>query len=124
VPYRVPEELDGPVGWLQSFNVIFPQYRMFMMAVAIAMLVAIWLVLTRTRIGLVIQAALTHPETVETLGHNVPRVFMLVFGAGTGLAGLAGVIGGSTFITEPAMAMTLGSLIFVVVVVGDWRLTT
>jgi len=38
VPYRVPAELDGPVGWLQSFNVIFPQYRMFMMAVAIAML--------------------------------------------------------------------------------------
>jgi branched-chain amino acid transport system permease protein len=71
-----------------------------------------------TRIGLVIQAALTHPETVEALGHNVPRVFMLVFGAGTGLAGLAGVIGGSTYVTEPAMAATVGSVIFVVVVVG------
>jgi branched-chain amino acid transport system permease protein len=45
-------------------------------------------------------------------------VFMLVFGAGTGLAGLAGVIGGSTFITEPHMAAALGSMIFVVVVVG------
>ena len=52
-----------------------------MMLVAVLMLVAIWLLLTRTRIGLVIQAALTHPETVEALGHNVPRVFMLVFGA-------------------------------------------
>ena len=60
--------------------------------------------LTRTRIGLVIQSALTHPEMVEALGHNVPRVFMLVFGAGAALAGLAGVIGGSTFVTEPAMA--------------------
>jgi len=69
-------------------------------------------------VGLVIQAALTHPEMVESLGHNVPRVFMMVFGAGTGLAGLAGVIGGSTFVTEPAMAATLGSVIFVVVVVG------
>jgi branched-chain amino acid transport system permease protein len=67
---------------------------------------------------LVIQAALTHPETVEALGHNVPRVFMLVFAMGTGLAGLAGVIGGMTFITEPAMAATVGSVIFVVVVVG------
>ena len=57
-------------------------------------------------------------EMVEALGHNVPRVFMLVFGAGTGLAGLAGVIGGSTFVTEPAMAATVGSIIFVVVVVG------
>jgi branched-chain amino acid transport system permease protein len=55
---------------------------------------------------------------VEALGHNVPRVFMLVFGAGAGLAGLAGVIGGSTFVTEPAMAGAVGSVIFVVVVVG------
>jgi branched-chain amino acid transport system permease protein len=54
----------------------------------------------------------------ESLGHNVPVIFMLVFGAGTGLAGLAGVIGGSTFVTEPSMAATVGPIIFVVVVVG------
>ena len=96
----------------------FPATRGFMMIVALLMLVSLWLLLTKTRIGLVIQAALTHPEAVESLGHNVPRVFMLVFGAGTGLAGLAGVIGGSTFVTEPAMGATVGSVIFVVVVVG------
>ena len=96
----------------------FPATRGFMMLVALLMLLALWLLLTRTRIGLVIQAALTHPDAVESLGHNVPRVFMLVFGAGAGLAGLAGVIGGSTFVTEPAMASTVGSVIFVVVVVG------
>lgn len=96
----------------------FPATRGFMMLVAILMLVGLWLLLTRTRIGLVIQAALTHPEMVEALGHNVPRVFMLVFGAGAALAGLAGVIGGFTFVTEPAMAATVGSVIFVVVVVG------
>ncbi len=96
----------------------FPATRGFLMLVAVFMLVALWLMLTRTRIGLVIQSALTHPEMVEALGHNVPRVFMLVFGAGTALAGLAGVIGGSTFVTEPAMAATVGSVIFVVVVVG------
>ncbi len=96
----------------------FPATRSFMMLVALLMLLALWLLLTRTRIGLVIQAALTHPDAVESLGHNVPRVFMLVFGAGAGLAGLAGVIGGSTFVTEPAMAGTVGSVIFVVVVVG------
>lgn len=96
----------------------FPMTRGFMMVIAFLMLLALWLLLTRTRIGLVIQAALTHPEMVESLGHNVPRVFMLVFGVGTGLAGLAGVIGGSTFVTEPAMAATVGSVIFVVVVVG------
>ena len=96
----------------------FPATRGFMMLVALVMLGAVWLLLTRTRIGLVIQAALTHPEAVEALGHNVPRVFMMVFGAGAALAGLAGVIGGSTFLTEPAMAATVGSVIFVVVVVG------
>jgi len=88
------------------------------MLVALSMLASVWLLLTRTRVGLVIQAALTHPQTVETLGHNVPRVFMLVFGAGAALAGLAGVIGGSTFLTEPAMAAAVGPIIFVVVVVG------
>jgi branched-chain amino acid transport system permease protein len=96
----------------------FPATRTFMMLVALLMLLSLWLMLTRTRIGLVIQAALTHPEAVESLGHNVPFVFMLVFGSGCALAGLAGVIGGITFITEPAMAATVGSIIFVVVVVG------
>lgn len=96
----------------------FPATRGFMMVVAMAMLVALWLLLTRTRVGLVIQSALTHPDMVEALGHNVPRVFMLVFGAGCALAGLAGVIGGSTFTTDPAMAALLGPVIFVVVVVG------
>jgi branched-chain amino acid transport system permease protein len=96
----------------------FPATRGFMMLVALVMLMALWLLLTRTRIGLVIQSALTHPEMVESLGHNVPRVLMLVFGAGAALAGLAGVIGGSTFVTEPSMAATVGPVIFVVVVVG------
>ncbi|MBB2485995.1 branched-chain amino acid ABC transporter permease [Mitsuaria sp. WAJ17] len=96
----------------------FPLTRAFMMAVALAMLVALWALLTRSRIGLVIQAALTHPEMAEALGHNVPRVLMLVFGSGCALAALAGVIGGITFVTEPAMAAIVGSIIFVVVVVG------
>ena len=116
VDYRVPVGLDGPLFTI--FGTQFPMYRGFMMLVAILMLIAVWLLLTRTRIGLVIQAALTHPETVEALGHNVPRVFMLVFGGGAALAGLAGVIGGNAFVTEPGMAATVGSVIFVVVVVG------
>ena len=116
VDYRVPALLGGPLFTL--YGTQFPLYRGFMMLVAVLMLIAIWLLLTRTRIGLVIQAALTHPDTVEALGHNVPRVFMLVFGGGAALAGLAGVIGGNAFVTEPGMAATVGSVIFVVVVVG------
>ena len=116
VDYRVPATLSGPLFTL--YGTQFPMYRGFMMAEAILMLLALWLLLTRTRIGLVIQAALTHPEMVEALGHNVPRVFMMVFGGGAALAGLAGVIGGNAFVTEPGMAATVGSVIFVVVVVG------
>ncbi|MDB5839096.1 MAG: branched-chain amino acid transporter permease [Herminiimonas sp.] len=116
VRYLIPPELDGPLFTL--YTTTFPIYRGFMMLIALLMLLAIYLMLTRTRIGLVIQAALTHPETVEALGHNVPRVFMLVFGGGCALAGLAGVIGGNAFVTEPGMAATVGSIIFVVVVVG------
>jgi branched-chain amino acid transport system permease protein len=114
--FRVPQVLDGP--FLTLFGTAFPAYRAFMMVVALLMLGALWLLLTRTRVGLVIQAALTHPDMVQALGHNVPRVFAGVFAAGCALAGLAGVLGGAAFVTEPAMAASIGALVFVVVVVG------
>jgi len=116
VDYRVPVALDGPL--LTLFGTQFPLYRAFMMVVALLMLAALWLLLTRSRIGLVIRAALTHPGMVEALGHDVPGVFMWVFGGGCALAGLAGVLGGNAFVTEPGMAMAVGGIIFVVVVVG------
>ena len=116
VPYGLPEQLQGPL--FSIYGTQFPKSRAFVMLVAVLMLVSIWLVLTRTRIGYIIQAALTHPDTVEALGHNVPRVFMLVFGGGAALAGLAGVVAGNTYVTEPAMAYAVGPIIFVVVVVG------
>ncbi len=78
----------------------------------------LWLAFKRTRVGLVIRAALTHPQTVSALGHDVPRLFVLVFAIGSALAGLAGVIGGFALLTEPNMAVALGPIVFVVVVVG------
>lgn len=116
VDYRVPAALDGPL--FHVFGSPYPMYRGFMMLISVGMLLAIYFTLTRTRIGLVIQAAITHPDTVEALGHDVPRVFMLVFGGGCALAGLAGVIGGNAFVTEPSMAGLVGSIVFVIVVVG------
>ncbi len=116
VDYRVPASLGGSL--FSVYGTQFPLYRGFMMGVALLMLVSVWLLLSRTRIGLVIQGALTHPEMTEALGHDVPRVFMLVFGGGAALAGLAGVIGGNAYVTEPGMAAAVGPIIFVVVVVG------
>jgi branched-chain amino acid transport system permease protein len=116
VNYPIPEALNFTAFTIYSTS--YPAYRVFMMAVSIGMLVALYVVLTRTRIGMIIQASLSHPDMVEALGHNVPRVFMLVFGGGCALAGLAGVIGGNAFVTEPGMAAAVGSIVFVVVVFG------
>lgn len=116
VDYRVPPSLDFVAFTL--FDTTYPAYKMFMLFVAVAMFVALLLVLTRTRVGLIIQASLTHPNTVAMLGHDVPTVFMAVFGAGSALAGLAGVIAGPAFVTQPAMAALLGPILFVVIVVG------
>jgi branched-chain amino acid transport system permease protein len=113
--YRVPAVLDGPL--LSVFGIQFPAYRAFIMLLALAVLGALWLLL-RTRVGLVIRAALSHPQMVEALGHNLPRILTLVFGVGCALAALAGVLGGNAFVTEPAMAQAVGGLVFVVVVVG------
>jgi branched-chain amino acid transport system permease protein len=114
--YRIPPALDGPAFTL--FSTTYPLYKVFMIAVSLGMFAILGLMLTRTRIGLIVQAALTHPEMVAMLGHNVPRVFTLVFGVGSALAGLAGVIGGFALVTSPGMARTVGPIVFVVVVLG------
>ncbi len=93
MPYRVPALLDFPL--FSFYGAEFPAYRAFMLLISGGMLLSIWLLLKRTRVGLIIQAALTHPSMVSALGHNVPRVFTIVFAGGCLLAGLAGVIGGN-----------------------------
>jgi branched-chain amino acid transport system permease protein len=114
--YEVPAALDFPLFHL--FGSAFPAYKAFMLVVAVAIFVFIFAILTRTRAGLIIQASLTHPAMVAMLGHNVPRVFMIVFGIGCGLAAVAGVIAGPVLGTFPGMAQVLGSVVFVVVVIG------
>jgi len=113
---RVPAAIDFPLFTLWGTN--FPSYKGLMMAISVGMFVALYLVFKRTRIGLIIQAALTHPQIVAMLGHNVPQVFTRVFAAGSALAGLAGVIGGFALLTAPNMATSLGAIVFVVVVIG------
>jgi branched-chain amino acid transport system permease protein len=114
--YRVPPSLDFPLFSVYGAN--FPAYRAFMLFISGGMLLSTWLLLKKTRIGLIIQAALTHPGMVSALGHNVPRVFTTVFAGGCLLAGLAGVIGGNYQTTEPGMAEAMGPIVFVVVVFG------
>jgi len=116
VEYRVPASLDFAAFRIGELN--YPFYRMLMGGVAIAMFVMIFLLLTRTRVGIVVRSAIYRPRMAEALGHNVPLVFMGVFGAGAALAGLAGAVAGAFYTTNPNMALELGVMVFVVVVVG------
>jgi len=114
--FEIPRALDFALFRFSHGS--FPAYKAFMLVIAIAIFLFLFAAFTRTRAGLVIQASLTHPGMVAMLGHNVPRVFMVVFGIGSALAGLAGVIAGPVLGTFPGMAQVLGSIVFVVVVIG------
>tara|TARA_R110001606_G_scaffold8833_2_gene38780 strand:+ start:1762 stop:2706 length:945 start_codon:yes stop_codon:yes gene_type:complete len=116
VAYLAPESMQAPLFTL--FGTDYSLFRGVAMLIAILMFAALWFLLKKTRVGMMIRAALTHGQMVGHLGHNVPRLFMGVFGFGCALAGLAGVIGGPLLNTEPGMAATLGPIVFVVVVVG------
>src|SRR5262249_54209188 len=114
--YRIPGSLDFTAFTIFSTN--YPAYKMFMLLTSVGIFVVLLLVLTRTRTGLIIRASLTHPQMVGMLGHNVPLVFMLVFGCGCALAAVAGVIAGPALVTQSNMAALLGPILFVVVVIG------
>jgi branched-chain amino acid transport system permease protein len=116
VPYDIPAFLNFPAFTWRGLD--YSAYRLFMLAVSVLIFLALFAFIARTRTGLMIQASLTHPHMVEALGHNVPRIFMWTFGFGCALAGLAGVLGGNVLGTEPAMALQLGPIVFVVIVIG------
>lgn len=114
--YHEPEILQFPL--FTFFGQDFPAYKAFMLLFSIGIFICLLLILTKSRIGLIIQAAITKPNMTAMLGHNVPLVFMSVFGVGCALAGVAGVIAGPALGTFPGMAVVLGSIVFVIVVVG------
>jgi branched-chain amino acid transport system permease protein len=114
--YEEPAILDFALFSIGNNDIA--AYKIFMIFISVAIFVGLLFILTKTRVGMVIQAALSYPRTVENLGHNVPMVFMGVFGVGTALAGLAGVIAGPQLGTFPGMAVLLGSIVFVTIVIG------
>ncbi|MDH3596261.1 MAG: branched-chain amino acid ABC transporter permease [Rhodospirillales bacterium] len=116
MPYDIPASMNFAAFSWQGLD--YSAYRLFMLVISVAIFAALFLFIAKTRIGLIIQAALTQPNIVSALGHDVPRIFMWTFGFGCALAGLAGVIGGNVLGTEPAMAITLGPIVFVVIVIG------
>jgi len=112
---KLPAILSGSVSLL---GLEYPVYRLFILAVSIMVFVLLFMVLYRTRAGIIVRAAVANKDMVDALGFNVPLVFLSLFGVGAWLAGLAGVIGGPYLITNPGMAATIIIDLFVVVVVG------
>lgn len=116
-----PITLDPPAaigGRTELLGVTYPVFRLAVVALGIAVAVALWLLLERTRIGAVVRAGVDDREMAAALGINVKAVFSAVFALGALLAGLAGVVGGAYLGLYPGADTEILTYALVVVVVG------
>jgi branched-chain amino acid transport system permease protein len=113
--------LDPPRALAGGVNLgfmTFPSYRLFVIAVTVIVLIGLWLFLERTNVGLIIRAGSRDPLMVRALGVDLSRIWFLVFGIGTALAGLAGILAGPMRSVYAEMGVTMVIESFVVVVGG------
>jgi branched-chain amino acid transport system permease protein len=113
--------LDPPralAGAVDLGFMAFPAYRLFLIAITIAVLIGLYFFLGRTNIGLIIRAGSRDPLMVRALGIDLGRVWLVVFGIGTALAGLAGILAGPMRGAYAEMGVTMVIESFVVIVVG------
>ena len=96
----------------------FPLYRLFLIGATAVIVLALWLFIEKTRFGLIIRAGARDPEIVRVLGVDVSRVWLLVFGIGTGIAGLSGMLAAPLQAVTPEMGVPVLAEAFVVTVVG------
>ncbi|WP_020176261.1 branched-chain amino acid ABC transporter permease [Methyloferula stellata] len=116
MPFETPSLLSGGID-IEGVG-YFPAYRIFVIGMTALLMLCLWLLLERTRYGLIIRAASRDPEIVAVLGINVRRVFLLVFGLGTGLAALAGLLAAPMRTVNPEMGVVVLIEAFVVTVIG------
>lgn len=114
-PYSRPELLQGSMS-LGLFS--YPKYQVFVFAFSIFVSVLVWLVLSRTRVGMIVRAATERSELTQSLGIDVRRWVTPVFGFGIALAGLAGVLAAPMRAVNSSMGGDLIIVIFAVVVIG------
>jgi branched-chain amino acid transport system permease protein len=110
-----PEALNGIVSL--GFA-MYPKYRIVLMGIVAAALAALFVVLYRTRLGMIVRAGIEDPVMVDSLGINVYRVFMVVFGIGAMAAGFAGIVNAPVASLTPDVGETILVQAFVVVVIG------
>ncbi|MEU5987344.1 branched-chain amino acid ABC transporter permease [Spirillospora sp. NPDC047418] len=114
-PYPRPSQLDRTFD-LGLFT--YPAYQVFVLAVSAVVCAAVWLILTRTRVGMIVRAATERPELTRALGIDVGRWVTPVFGFGIALAALAGVLAAPMRAVNPLMGSDLIITVFAVVVIG------
>jgi len=114
---KIPQSLDGLINFA---GLVYPVYRLFIIGISLLILGFMAFILFKTRLGMIVRAAVSDPDMVSALGINTPLVFMLVFGIGIWLAGVAGAVAGPLLTVFPGMADFLGMDAFVVVVVGGF----
>jgi branched-chain amino acid transport system permease protein len=112
---RIPDSLQGMVP---LFGTVFPVYRLFLIGFGIALAVALWLFLERTRIGTMIRAGVDDSAMANGLGINVSLLFTSIFALGAGLAALAGVAAGPIVGIYLGMDVDIMVPAFIVIVVG------
>jgi branched-chain amino acid transport system permease protein len=112
-----PEILKGLVSIV---GLTYPIYRLFIIGMALVIVVVMAVLLYMTRLGMIVRAAVSDPEMVNALGINIPVVFMFVFGVGTWLAGVGGVVIAPILTVFPGLADQIGMDAFVVVVTGGF----
>jgi branched-chain amino acid transport system permease protein len=105
-------------GIVQVGDIFYPQYRVFVMAIAALSLAIIYFVIFRTRIGLIVRAGIDDAVIVNILGINVNRTFLLVFALGAAIAGLSGIVDAPLIAVSPDMGSDILVQCFVVVVIG------
>jgi branched-chain amino acid transport system permease protein len=112
----VPDWLSGSVEFIPGIP--YPSYRLAVIAVGILVALFLYLLFAHTRIGMQIRAGASNREMAGALGINIKRLYTLVFGLGTLLAGLAGVMAGPIMAVEAGMGESILILTFVVIVIG------
>ena len=115
MPVSTPAELKGSV--FLGFG-HFPLYRLFLIAATAVIVLGLWLFIEKTRYGLIIRAGSRDAEIVKVLGIDIAKVWLLVFGIGTAIAGLSGLLAAPTRAVNPEMGIPILAESFVVTVVG------
>jgi branched-chain amino acid transport system permease protein len=115
LPYRIPAELRGGTDLGFMF---MPNYRGWVVVVSLVVCFGTWFVIEKTKLGSYLRAATENPALVQSFGINVPRMVMLTYGFGVGLAAFTGVLAAPIYQVSPLMGADIIIVVFAVVVIG------